>query len=563
LNRNERSQPNHERIFDDLEAQLDRTTDRAERYDLLMSAAERIYRSSPSQGLELIDRARRLLKALRDPTRSVRCYRAAGNCEYVLGRYPEARKQFERALKLSREIDYPEGEVWALQGIGGLVQVTAGEYLPALETLREALRIAESIGGTPTIVDIHNSTAIIFRHLGDHTRAIGECHKAITLAASIGKNWAAPTITLGVEYLTLKDFHHARISFERGISLAVESGDRRAEGIATVNLGNTLHHLREYDNGQRYYESALAIVREIGDPMLEAYVLRSIGTLRRDMGLFADALEVLRTSYEISVRIGDASGYVSLMSIGETHADMGNLAEAEDYMLRTLDEARRQGDRDSELPVHACIADLYEKKGDLALALHHHKLHATLKEELIGREHQREMHQMRMRADVERAEKDREAAELRSRELEAEMEQKTKELTAMALQMVEKNTFLEELKQGMSEVAVELDASTRPKLRTLVGKVERSINAKKEWSAFEEQFEKVHHGFLRRLAERHSGLTPTELKICALVKLDLPTKEIADILRSSARTVEWHRSNVRRKLGFPPDANLTTHFASR
>lgn len=550
-------------IIDDLEAQLDRTTDRAERYELLVSAAERIYRSNPGQGLDLVERARRLAKALRDPTRSVRCDRLAGNCSYVLGRYPDALKHFERALKTARQVGYQQGEVWALQGIGGLVQVTTGEYLPALATLNEALRVAESIGADSAMVDIHNSTAITFRHLGDHARAISECHKAIELAERMGKKWAAPTITLGVEYLTLKDFDHARSSFERGINLAIASGDRRAEGIATVNLGNTLHHLKMFDEGQRHYESALAIVREIGDPLLEAYVLRSIGTLRRDMRLFDEALDALRTSHAISQRIGDATGFHSLMSIGEVHAELGNLAEAEDNLLRALEEARRHGDRDGELPIHACIADLYEKKGDLALALHHHKIHAKLTEEVIGREHQREMHQMRLRADVERAEREREVAEERSRQLEAEMVQKTKELTAMALQMVEKNTFLEELKQGMSEVAVELDPSTRPKLRTLVGKVERSINSREEWRAFEEQFEKVHHGFLRRLAANHAGLTPTELKICALVKLDLPTKEIADILRSSARTVEWHRSNVRRKLGFPPDANLTTHFASR
>jgi tetratricopeptide (TPR) repeat protein/DNA-binding CsgD family transcriptional regulator len=526
-----------------------------------MSAAERIHRSNPAQGLELVNRAKRLVKALRDPTRSVRCDRLAGDCEYVLGRYPEALKRFERSLKVARDVDYREGETRALQGIG-LIQTTGGEYLPALETLNEALRGAESINAAAIIPSIHNSIAIIFRHLGDHSRAIAECHKAITLAESIGERALSPTLTLGVEYLTLKDFDHARISFERGISLAIELGNRRTEGIATVNLGNVLHHLKEFDEAQHHYERALEIIREIGDPLIEAYVLRSIGILQRDTGLVNEALDVLHTSYEISERIGDATGFHSLIAIGEAHVALGSFAEAEEYMLRALEEARRQGDRDSELPIHACIADLYEKKGDLALALHHHKQHATLKEEVIGREHQREMHQMRMRADVERAEREREAAELRTRQLEAEMEQKTKELTAMALQMVEKNTFLEELKQGMSEVAVEVGPSTRPKLRTLVRKVEGSINAKEEWRAFEEQFEKVHHGFLRRLAGRHSDLTPTELKICALVKLDLPTKEIADILRSSARTVEWHRSNIRRKLGFRLDANLTTHFTS-
>jgi DNA-binding CsgD family transcriptional regulator/tetratricopeptide (TPR) repeat protein len=285
--------------------------------------------------------------------------------------------------------------------------------------------------------------------------------------------------------------------------------------------------------------------------------------VHRDTGRFDEALDVLQTSFEISERIGDATGFLSLMSLGEVHADLGNFVEAERYLVRALDIAQQKGDRDSELPIHACIADLYERTGDLALALHHHKLHARLSEEITGRDHLREMHQMRMRADVERAEKEREVAEVRAQRLQEEMEQKTKELTAMALQMVEKNAFLEELKQGMSEVAGDVDQSARPRLRTLIGRVERNINSKEEWRAFEEQFEKVHHGFLRSLAARHTALTPTELKICALVKLDLPTKEIADILRSSARTVEWHRSNVRRKLGFPPDTNLTAAFASR
>jgi tetratricopeptide (TPR) repeat protein/DNA-binding CsgD family transcriptional regulator len=548
-------------IIDDLNAQLDRTTDRAERYELLMSAVQRIHPSNPAQALELISSAKRLAKALREPRRSGRCDHLAGHCEYYLGRYPEALKLFQRALKAARDSDYQALETRALQGIG-LMQMTIGEYLQALESLNESLRIAESLNDITMIASAHNLTGIVFRHLGDHGRAIAEFHKSITLVESIGGEAPSTIINLGTEYLTFNDYDNARISFERGISIAMELGIRRSEGIATVNLGATLSRLNEFDEAQRCYDRALEIFREMGDPLQESQVLRSIGVLRRDMEQFNESLEVLQASYEISQRIGDATGFQCLAWIGEAHANLGDLAQGVEYALRALEEAQRQGDRDGELSIHADLAEYYELLGNLPLALHHHKLHATLKEEVKGLEHQRELHQMRMRAEVERAERERVAAELRARELEAEMERKTKELTAMALQMVEKNTFLEELKRGMSEVAVGVDPSTRPRLRTLVRKVEGSINVQKEWRAFEEQFEKVHQGFLSRLAARRPDLTPTELKICALVKLDLPTKEIADILRSSARTVEWHRSNVRRKLGFAPDANLTTHFAS-
>ena len=82
------------------------------------------------------------------------------------------------------------------------------------------------------------------------------------------------------------------------------------------------------------------------------------------------------------------------------------------------------------------------------------------------------------------------------------------------------------------------------------------------WEEFAKYFEKMHPSFLAKLILNFPDLTPNDRKICAMIRINLSTKEIALMLNRSVRTIESAKYQIKKKLNLRDDQNLTPFLIS-
>jgi len=158
--------------------------------------------------------------------------------------------------------------------------------------------------------------------------------------------------------------------------------------------------------------------------------------------------------------------------------------------------------------------------------------------------------------EVLKAEK--EIIKLNSEKLEHDLHHKTKELTSSAIHIVHNIETIQKLKsQVLSVMETVEDKNMLYQLRKLSKSIESEISIENNWEQFENHFNQIHQDFLVRLRKEFPALTHGDIKLCAYLRLNLSSKEIAPLLNLSLRGVEASRYRIRKKMNLSQDINLT------
>ena len=112
------------------------------------------------------------------------------------------------------------------------------------------------------------------------------------------------------------------------------------------------------------------------------------------------------------------------------------------------------------------------------------------------------------------------------------------------------NTVKDELKNADDSAAI------KPVIRF----IDKNLNNTDDWKFFQEAFNNADKDFLKKIKSRHSSLTPNDLKLCAYLRLNLSSKEIAPLLNISPKSVEVKRYRLRKKMDLPHDYSLTNYI---
>ena len=127
--------------------------------------------------------------------------------------------------------------------------------------------------------------------------------------------------------------------------------------------------------------------------------------------------------------------------------------------------------------------------------------------------------------------------------------------------LLRKNEILLDILQNLSKLSTGIDDKTEPvvvlkAINKMQDDIRHNIEHDNNWKRFAENFDLVYENYLTRLGESFPNLTISDKKLCAYLKMDLSSKDIAPLLNMSFRSVEMSRYRLRKKIDLGRDINL-------
>ena len=146
--------------------------------------------------------------------------------------------------------------------------------------------------------------------------------------------------------------------------------------------------------------------------------------------------------------------------------------------------------------------------------------------------------------------------QIKNEKLREEVESKNRELAISTMSIIKKNEFLNSIKDQLKGQA------ENPQVKSVIRTIDRNINNSDDWKFFEDAFNNADKDFLKKVKSTHTELTSNDLRLCAYLRLNLSSKEIAPLLNISVRSVEVKRYRLRKKMKLQHEAGLVDYIMS-
>jgi len=177
----------------------------------------------------------------------------------------------------------------------------------------------------------------------------------------------------------------------------------------------------------------------------------------------------------------------------------------------------------------------------------------TLSKRYYNKKQQSLLSDAQKELELKELESSQKIIKLNNDKLRNDIESKNRELATSTMSIIKKNEFLNSIKNELSE-------GKEKSLSKVIEIIDKNLNNTDDWKMFQEAFNNADKKFLDKVKDKHQDLTPNDLRLCAYLRLNLSSKEIAPLLNISPRSVEVKRYRLRKKMNLDHNANLTNYI---
>lgn len=159
--------------------------------------------------------------------------------------------------------------------------------------------------------------------------------------------------------------------------------------------------------------------------------------------------------------------------------------------------------------------------------------------------------------EIRELENQQQLMKIRNEQLSQVVDAKNRELAMTSMSLNNKNELLSFIKEDLKKTPVNTGNSY---IKSVISTISKNITEEDSWNVFKEAFDNADKDFLKKIKQAHPLLTPNDLRLCAYLRLNLSSKEIAPLLNISVRSVEIKRYRLRKKMELTHDQGLVEYI---
>lgn len=460
----------------------------------------------------------------------------------------------------------------------GRICYRLAHFPQALDFHLQADKIFREQGQSLSLAENLNDIGILFLHSDQPDLARQQYDEAFAIykASGNGQGEAVTHGKIGHLFVMLhrydSGFYYQRLALSEYLRLGDKKGIARMYG----ELGNIYEDLEKYDSAWFYFQRAQVLSQQAGDTALYIEALNNVGDVFRKTGRYTEALPLTRRALALSLLTKE------MFHLGSAYRDMaktyhllGNNDSA--YHYQKIGQAYAQNiysrENGTQLAILKTLYDVEKKNNEIG------QLKAARKTALAGviigllllaigvliisRQRLRIRNAQLLNEQEKQAHQTRQAMmEMQELTLKQELELRSKELSSYTLHIMQKNQFLEKLHHQVEDMLKDDRRDQRKPLKQLLLQINQHFNHDQHWEEFRNIFDQVHQAFFLKLKNYCDSLTRSELRIVALLKMDISSADMATLLGISEDSIRVMRYRLRKKLNLPQGESLAMFIQS-
>jgi len=511
----------------------------------------------------------------------------AGLVLYEKSNYTEALKHFKTASDLYLELDDQEG-ISTVYNNMGMIYADLKNKKKAIYYYQKSIEINKKISDTLNVDYEYSNIGLIYgqnardymallntltnkKHIIDYNKIqkdINEIKSNVLfidtlenrLKLSTNKN---DSISI-IEELVIANSLYALELFNKALKISEAKNSPEGICIRYENIGWIYKVLEDYDNAENYLKKALAIADKNQLYTSKSNIISNIAELNFRRGNTKVAIK----NYLLAVDIAKQNNLKSklqaaYLGLSDTYKAKNDYHNAFTYYVQYKQTA------DSILNMEK-IQSIYQLQNKFELSSKQKEV--DLKNLELKRQNLiryaliviillniiiiliiLKIYSIKNKANKELRQKN-ELINKQKELLQHEKERKVRELTESTLKIASTSEFIDNLKESISKLNVK-SSGFNDSVKALKQQIKLQEN-QDIWNEFQQHFNEVHPEFYKKLTAKYPELTQSDLKICALLLLNLNTKEIANLTHKTPKSIEVIRSRIRKKLDITRDENL-------